>query len=314
MNFHSQNRRNPRSGFGSRRPRRRSPRGRRGGNFARPLALIGGAVFCGAALVGGVYVAMQDANLAKPDEMGCYPQRTGQAQTFALVDSSDPAWDTVQSRDLVNAFTIEFQQRLGFNERFSIATTQQRTIGSIPDPVVSLCGPATSSAELENVGAAGTTTAFITRQSEKLFAEVLKPKLDEVFSTDAAGDDRQSRGSPILEQIQSISRDVNFSDAGGERKLILVSDLIQATPEIQFCQTQGHLPSFDKFKARSDYYRLAPNSLNGVQVQIYMLLRNGLGSAPYAYCNEDELRSFWQAYFEDSGARSVNFTRIRPGG
>ena len=275
-------------------------------------ALMGGAA-CLGIVAGGGYFVMQDLKTAKPDELGCYSQSGNRAYTTSLVDVSEPGFDKVQSRDLIKAFANMFSYDLSFNERFSMVTTAQSKIGSVSDPVVTFCAPAKSPADLERIEAAPATQVFIDRQAEKVFEKRFKPHLEAVFTTNPADVDRQKNESPILEQIQSVSRMPGFSDSAARRHLIIVSDMLQNTSEAQFCHKQGHLPGFEKFKAKPYYQRVKPASLEGVDVKIYMLIRGSLGTPPYAYCTEDELSGFWHDYFVDAGARSVEIIRLRRG-
>lgn len=298
----------------SRHSSRRNGRSRRRGqgSIFPWKALLGGAA-CLGFLAGGGYFVMQDLQTAKPDELGCYSQSRNRAYTTALVDVSEPGFDEVQSRDLIKAFTNMFSYDLSFNERFSMVTTAQSKIGSVSAPIVTFCAPAKSPADLERIEAATATQVFLDRQAEKVFEKRFKPRLDAVFNVNPADDDRQKKESPILEQIQSVSRMPGFSDSAASRRLIIVSDLLQSTSEAQFCYKQGHLPSFEKFKAKPYYRRIRPASLDSVDVKIYMLIRGSLGTPPFAYCTEDELTSFWHDYFVDAGARSVEIVRLRRG-
>ena len=224
----------------SRRPNR-SRRGNRRG-FSIPWLPVLGSVGMAALLLGIGYITVNDLTAAKPDELGCYLQSDGSANTTALIDSSEPGFDVVQSRDLIHAFSRIVQNDLSFNERFSMVTTQESRIGTFPPPVIQLCGSAKTSAELEAIGAAGATQAFLKRQAEDQFNTRVAPQLAAVFSINPSDADRQRRESPILEQIQNVVREYDLSQDKGQQKLILVSDMIQNTSELQFCSTQGHLP------------------------------------------------------------------------
>lgn len=284
-------------------------------NSGRLLKLLGGVAFCAVALAGAGYIALQDLNTLKPDEeTGCYTQTTARDSTVAFVDSSDPGFDGVQSRDLIRAFTNLYKRDLGFNEHFSVITTQESRIGAIPDPVIELCGGAKSSADLENIGAAGATAAFLKRQAEKTFEKQVEPQLAEIFAVNPTSANRQSRESPILEQIQSLSRLPVFLDGAAQKQLIVVSDMLQNTTDLQFCSTQGHLPSFSKFKVSPEFDRVRPASLRGTDVTIYMLVRGALGQPPYSFCTEPELTQWWKDFLTDAGAQSVEVIRIRQGG
>ncbi|WP_298983760.1 hypothetical protein [uncultured Roseibium sp.] len=301
-----------RPGSGSRggRRSRRTPHNQGWIRFA--LGSLFGIAFLGGAS-GTAYVVYDDLHSLKPDKIGCYATSNPQDVTVALVDSSEPRFDTVQSRDLLNAFEDVYRRDLTFNEKFSVIVTDPSRIGTVPDPVIELCGSASSSAELEEIGANGATQAYLDRQQDKIFEDRVGPTLEEVFSTDAQPGRIQNVESPIMEQIQSVSRLRNFSGNAGERTLILVSDLIQATREVQFCTTKGHLPSFTKFKTRAYFDQVRPRSLAGVDVKIYMLVRPGLGEEPLQYCTERELVDFWQAYFKNAQAASVEIIRLRDG-
>jgi len=296
----------------SRRPKRSGRAKQRG--FSIPWLPVFGSVGVAALLLGIGYITVNDLSAAKPDELGCYLQAEGSASTTALIDSSEPGFDVVQSRDLIHAFSRIVQNDLSFNERFSMVTTQESQIGTFPPPVIQLCGSATSSEELEEIGAAGATQAFLKRQAEDMFKTRVEPRLKSVFSINPSDADRQKRESPVLEQIQNVAREYDLGDGKSTQKLILVSDLIQNTSELQFCSTQGHLPKFEMFKTQGHYDRLKPPSLRGVEVSVYMLIRGTLGSAPYNFCTEEELTQWWRDYFEDAGARNVRFIRIRRGG
>lgn len=292
--------------------KRRGRKSRRNRNSHMTLpwkaaALAGTAL---AVLGTGGFIAAKDMNTVKPDEMGCYPVPGGQAQTTVLVDSSDPGFDAVQSRDLINGISREFRDMLGFNERLSIVTTQESRIGSIPNPVLTLCGSAKAPSDLEKVGASSATQAYLARQAEMNYEQKVLPELNGIFSTDPNERNRQRFESPILEQIQSVSRMSEFRNATGNR-LIIASDMLQNTQEVQFCQTKGHLPSFSKFKAKPYFERVRPSPLNGADITVYMLIRGQLGKKPYPYCTEQELRTFWTEYFQDAGAGNVEFIRVR---
>lgn len=274
------------------------------------LSIAGGLILASSGLG---YFVWQDMNTAKADELGCYEQTAPQAHTVALVDSSEPRFDAAQRRDLMTAFGDLFQRDLAFNERFSLIATDASRIGSVPNPVVTRCGPAHSPADLESVGAARASDAFLERQAAQAFEQDIRPHLESVFAINPPDAQRQRAESPILEQIQSLSRMPAFSRDAGHKRLIVVSDLLQNTGDAQFCHVQGHLPAFETFRTRPYFERVAPRDLGGADVTIYLLIRGILGEPPYPYCTEDELVRFWRAYFDDAGAGSVDVIRLRRG-
>jgi hypothetical protein len=287
---------------------------RRNRRSEKPIVklLLAGTTLTGV-LMGVGFLTIQEASYVKADAEGCYTVSTSAARTIALVDSSEPRFDEAQTRDLLQVFENLIESGLRFQERLSVITTEEGSIGSVSKPVLTFCRQAYSAEELQSVGAAPATSAFLNRQAEKFQDEVFEPTIQHVFDSTPDASRRQKRESPILEQIQSASRLSDFGKDAPRRRLILVSDLIQATEEAQFCVKKGHLPSFEKFKTKPYFQRIQPASLSGVEVSIYMLIRHGYGEASLPYCSEDELSAFWTAYFKDAGAASVNIIRLRTG-
>ncbi len=276
------------------------------------FALAAMALLSTSALASMGYVAYQDINTIKPDVVGCYPTQKPQDQTVVLVDSSEPRFDAVQSRDLKNAIKAVYDRDLGFNESLKIFTTEKTDIGSVPAPVLEICASAKTSIELENIGASGASQAYLDRQRKEVFDTKIAPALERVFARKARAGQQQDHESPILEQLQNMARLREMQDQGQSRKLIVVSDMIQHTVEMQACSTQGHLPSFSKFQTQAYFKQVKPRSLDGAEVTVYLLVRPGLGNGAYSYCTEDELVQFWQDYFDAAGA-SVTFIRLRDG-
>ncbi|SNY59437.1 hypothetical protein SAMN06297129_3762 [Pseudooceanicola antarcticus] len=293
--------------------RGRNKRGRASRNGSRTWFKIAAAGVATAGTVGTVgFLAMKDASYVQADANGCYPGV--QAHTVALIDSSEPRWDAAQTRDLNAVFDNLLSGGMRFNERLSIVTTEEGQIGAVAHPVASLCQPATTPADLARVGAKSATLAFVQKQAAHFRETVIEPVLTAVLDPSPENAARrQERESPILEQIQSVSRMTEFREDVQERHLILVSDLLQSTVEMQACVRQGDLPSFEHFKTTEYFDRIKPNSLRGVRVTVYMLIRSGYGGEYLPFCSEDELTDFYRAYFEDAGASSVEIIRLRMG-
>lgn len=259
------------------------------------------------------FLAYQDSDYITADAAGCFEQSGNQYHTVAIIDSSEPRFDSVQRRDLMAAFRQLYSTGLQSNERFSVVTTEEAHIGSIPAPVLVFCRSARTKQDLEDVGAASATKAFLVQHADKFAKKVFEPALTTIFSANPDDSMRQERESPILEQIQSVGRMPGFSSQTAHRRLILVSDLFQSTSEAQFCVKRGHLPKFKNFKQKAYFNQVGPVNLSGVDVKIYMLVRGGYGGSNYPYCNEDELRAFWSDYFADAGASNVEIIRLRMG-
>ena len=260
---------------------------------------------------GGIgFAVVQDANSAKPDVLGCYAPET--ASTAVLVDSSVPRWGATQQSDLLTFLSQLYEEGLAFNERFSMFLTAEDRIGTIPPPVLEFCGHARTPRELEDIGAARQEAPYLRRKSAKFRREVFDKILGEVFALTATKGNTQWVESPVLEQVQAISRLPQFADFE-ERSLVVVSDFLQNTKDAQFCGTKGHLPPFASFRETAYYKRIAPKSLAGVRVTMLALVRDEIGGPGLPYCSEDELYGFWEAFFRAAGAESVEVIRLRVG-
>jgi hypothetical protein len=270
-------------------------------------ALLGMGGVLSACIVGLGYMGFQAYGKATADEYGCYvdaPQR----QTVVLVDVSGPRFNEEQARSLRRYFD-KLYSGLGFNEKLSVITTAEDQIGSVPTPRLHVCGQASQPGELEAINAEAASSGFLARQKERLYEKGFEPAIAELLSPES--DSQQRFQSPILEMIQSVRR---FHPLRAGDRLIVVSDLIQNSDSVQFCRTRNDMPPFSVFAKRPVYGRLKPESLEGIEVEVLMIQRQGYGRSTYAYCySEEELRQFWRDYLLANGVADPRFVRIRHG-
>lgn len=107
--------------------------------------------------------------------------------------------------------------------------------------------------------------------------------------------------SPIMESIQSVAISAfNSHRPSAPRRLVIVSDMLQNTPEFSHYK---HFEPFRQFRD-TDYYRRLKPDLLGVNVTIIFIRRDR--TIPAA-----KLIEFWQAYFADSGAQVDNVKAVQ---
>jgi len=265
---------------------------------------------CSALAVGGVgYAVVSGADTVRPDETGCYQVAGPQDSTTLWWDVST-GWSPSQERDIQTVPERAFGS-LAFNERFSLITTEADRVGDIGSARVELCGPARSSADYARHGLEKSASpTFLANEADKLYREKVEPVVADILSRTKASGRILAVDSPLLEQIQAISRRPELRDATGRKRLVLVTDGIQNTEIAHFCKVKGDLPPFRAFKTKPEFRRVAPAPMSGAEVTIYLILHASYGP----YCTEDELADFWTAYFEDAGASRVDVYRLRPSG
>ncbi len=272
------------------------------------LAASAAAVIACAGALG--FYALSAADQRTADQFGCY-EGVAMPRHFALVDASLPRWNEDQQRSLLRGFTQTYKN-LAFNERFAVYTTEGDMVGDVLSPRFHICGQTTSAAVLEEIGAAGGMSGYLIEQKKRLLNGALKPELDALFAIEPQDERAQRHQSPLLEMLQSLSREPGFEPGAS---LTLVSDLIANSDSVQFCRRFNDLPHFSAFRQRPVYQKLKPRSFEGVKVMVLMLQRFGYGQGGLEYCSgEDELIAFWRAYFEDNGATNIEFIRLRHGG
>lgn len=274
--------------------------------MGKTIGLTAVLVLC----IGGLgYAALQGMGKNVADKYGCFDS-TYQKQTAVLVDASEPRWNEEQGRSLRQYFE-QLYTSLAFNERLSVYTTEGDMVGSVVAPRFYVCGQATSPEELEAINADGGSAGYLKKQRERLYQKILAPELDALLTDNPNAARKQNNQSPILEMIADVSRMARLE---ANDRFIIVSDLIQSSNTAQFCRVKNDMPPFVQFKQKRIYQRLKPQSLEGVKVEILMLLRSGYGSRSYAYCfSEEEIKNFYRDYFMDNGVAAPRFIRIREG-
>jgi len=289
------------------RRRKSARRNRRTGFQPKYLVYVAG-IALGSAVMG--YAGYTAMGTEVADEFGCYRDPDA-AHTLVLLDASMPRWNEPQQRSLERYLTGLYD-RLGFNERLKIFTTEGSRIGSQLEPNFTACGSVGTPEELEEIGAGGASEGYLAKQKERLFEEVLAPELEAMLAIEPEDGRQQNSQSPILEQLRAVSKVPEFEHAN---RLVLISDLLQFSDSAQFCRTRNSMPPHVYFRERRIYdTRLAPESFEGVDVEILMIQRYGYGGPGLPFCrDEEELSQFWRDYFEYHGAASVELTRVRMG-
>jgi hypothetical protein len=233
--------------------------------------------------------------------------RTPQNAAFFVDVSFTADTSAAQDRDLTRALQDAYST-LPANGRLSIFTTAHEVVGSLPVPVLSVCRPPATEAEQESLGLGSKPAPYLAHQAQ----EAKEKFVHSVSALLSGAKDRAqaAKDSPILEQMQGLSR---FRFDGPLQTLTLYTDGLQNSDAFQFCQSQGHMPSFASFAQKPGYRFLKPESFEGVAVHLLLIEFGPLPGPGLPYCTSDEVRNFWPDYFKANGAESVRLTRLRYG-
>lgn len=150
-------------------------------------------------------------------------------------------------------------------------------------PVVELCNPGTG---LDKSEWTDDVEGLRAQYEKKFVVPVLKQA--ELLTASKAG-----KASPIFEMVQLVG--INGFErhaVKGERRLIIISDMLHNTPEFHMYVAD---PDFSKFSA-SSYGRKSQAYLPNVDVELHYLM-----NAPQVQNRPNA--GFWESYFEQAMAR-----------
>jgi len=281
---------------------RSAGRGRPGNNGAKmAAAIIAPLVALGAASYGAI--ALLDGEEA--DANHCY-DRDDQHQSVVFVDNSIVDQSGAQMRDYRTGL-IQVWDNAPANAQIRIASTDRTTGGSFAQPQFTICKPAANPAEQEAIGAPSQTAPMLKRIAGE--ARGKYEAMVEQIIANASDPSKTALDSPILEQLQAISKYPGFT--GPNRSLATITDGINNSETARFCMVKGALVPFEKFKKKRGYKYIEPDSFEGVEVTIMLVERGKLPAPGAPYCSNDDVRDFWPEYFKGNGAASVDLRRLR---
>ena len=211
----------------------------------------------------------------------CPTKEPPRGHTAILVDRTDPL-SQAQTKwlfELVN----NIKASLSVHEKLSVIPITKES-GKFIDPIFSLCSPRK-----------GDSASVIYENPNKLrlkfelkFGQPLQKILDKLRKGETYDE------SPIIESIQRLTEDKSFSSIAENRKIIIISDMLQNTRPINHYKKY----SPDTF-VESKYFNQIKPELNNTCVTIYYLA----SSDPKARNFQGERhKNFWKKFFKKSNA------------
>jgi len=116
-------------------------------------------------------------------------------------------------------------------------------------------------------------------------------------------DNNSQNTSPVMEMFQLIAINEFKGFEGVDNEIIILSDMIQNTPEMSMYQ--NGLISFSKFK-KSDYFSKVRTNLNkNVTIKLFIIKRDG----SRAMQGDEDFTNFWFSYFYEGNNSKKNIER-----
>jgi hypothetical protein len=247
-----------------------------------------GGVLIGVALAALLAMATAGFMLRPPPTDPATLCRTDQplmAHTYILVDATDRL--EARHRRKLRAVVMQERTRLQRYARLSIASIRADRPQE-PRLLFSLCDPGD--------GRDADPLYQNTARAQARWKEAFGDALDRAVRR--AGGGREARASPIIAGVRAIAADPDFSAEIPERRLVLVSDLLEHDPQGFSLYLAG--ADLMSFRARAPFE--TPAELTGVAVRVALLDR------PEQAARQAAARdNFWRPYFAAANARTVSF-------
>jgi hypothetical protein len=256
--------------------------GRRGRKKERKRYLwgtvIGLVVVCVVAAI-SAFLATREP---PPDSVSLCPAAGPRGHYVILVDKTDPLTFT-QKQALTVLLQEVIDRRLPEGYLLSLFALGEDFRDSAA-PLVELCNPGSGVGKSELTA----TLSHLHKRYQEQFLAKITSQLNELETTKPAAH------SPIFEMLQLVGLHIHKRHVTGERRLIVVSDMLANTRQFSMFR---EIPEFANFQA-SEYGSRSNADLSGVDVELnYLLFSPKLQT-------RRQLK-FWEDYFGRAGAKIV---------
>lgn len=253
----------------------------------RNMLMIGGIALLTIASAVVATVAYITLRREPPLDARMCPAAGPAGHYVALIDTTDPLSFTQKQ-----AYSVIFRELVERNtpEGYLLSVfVLGENFEAFAKPVVELCNPGSGADKSE-------LTANLRRLRQQYEDRFLKPLLDE---GDRLASTQSAKASPVLEMLQLVALNgFRKENIQGERRLILVSDMLHNTP--QFSMYRG-TPDYKAF-SETTYGQKMRLDLPSTKVELHYLI-----NAPKLQTRQN--LQFWEEHFNKAGARIV---AVRP--
>jgi hypothetical protein len=267
----------------------RVSRGKRRGGLLVAAAI--GVLLLGIAAGAGVVIYRFVAVPADgQEEASLCPKSGPKGHVVLVVDKSDPLTFT-QQKDFEVLFRDVVVSSVPKGHLLSVYALGD-DFKSTAEPLIELCNPGDGS----DASKLDANPDMLRQTFDEKYAKPLLAVREQLV-TDVPG-----KASPILEMIQLAGiTGFNRRAVAGPRRLIVVSDFIQNTPELSMYKSG--VPEYETFHATA-YGKKVSADLHDVKVELRMLLNR-------PQLQTERLLKFWEAHVRNAGGRVVTYEPVR---
>ena len=251
------------------------------------LYIIFGVAFIVVLVGAGAYAKLTEANPINGQTL-C-PAEGPLGHIVLLVDKSDPMTFT-QRKDFDVIYEELVKKRVPKGHLLSVYALSE-DFKNTADPLIELCNPGDGSdIDIKTGNPDKVAKAF----REKYLQPMLDRSVDLVT-------DKPGKASPLFEMLQLVSiTGFRKHDVKGERRLIVVSDMLHNTPQYTMYKAA---PKFQDFAA-TPYAAKAMTDMPGVKVELQILMNTPQLQKP-------ELVHFWEEYVLQAKGKVVAVNPIK---
>lgn len=235
----------------------------------------------GAAAIGGVIVFQAMRQGEAHDAFLCPANGPPVAHTVVVVDQTTQF--TGLQIETVRAVVMQERDRIPIRGRLTLLYLNPER-PSDPIQIFSRCNP----------GAAADTDIWLDdparaqREWQRQFEAPLDVALTDLLAPGRAGT------SPIIETLRGLVWRPDFSEAQAQRRVVLVSDMLQNSDAFSFYSAHHRLGGFSRFVENASNRQYIP-PLGGVQLEVRVLRSEE--AVPY---QDAAFGDFWRAYFAET--------------
>ena len=243
------------------------------------------------------YLFVNEGNRVKIDKITFCPIEESEqfGKTVALLDLTDPL-NKAQKEFFLKEIK-ELKDQIPKHHSLTIYTLDE-DLDLNKSRKITMCNPG----NVEDIESTYDKISINPKEIKKRWVEGFSKQISDVVNN-IMFDNNSQNTSPVMEMFQLIAINEFKGFEGVDNEIIILSDMIQNTPEMSMYQ--NGLISFSKFK-KSDYFSKVRTNLNkNVTIKLFIIKRDG----SRAMQEDGDFTKFWFSYFYEGNNSKKNIER-----